>query len=84
MNTSVSILAEIPEILHQSLQQYLETHPGWDQDGVFTAALSFFLLNCQSSERMNFEEQNSCAKVSLVNSFGEREICTWNLTFQNI
>jgi len=73
MNTSVSILAEIPEILHQSLQQYLETHPGWDQDGVFTAAISFFLLNCQSSERMNFEEQNSCAKVYLETLFRRSE-----------
>ncbi|WP_254174342.1 DUF2811 domain-containing protein [Planktothrix pseudagardhii] len=44
MNTSVSILTEIPETLHESLQGYLETHPDWDQDRVFSAALSLFLL----------------------------------------
>lgn len=45
MNTSsVSILAEIPEILHESLQGYLDSHPDWDQDRVFSAALSLFLL----------------------------------------
>ncbi len=40
----VSILAEIPEALHESLTGYLETHPDWDQDRLFAAALSLFLL----------------------------------------
>lgn len=44
MNTTVSMLTEIPEALHESLKTYLETHPDWDQDRVFTAALSLFLL----------------------------------------
>ena len=29
MNSNVSILAEIPEELHFSLKNYLETHPHW-------------------------------------------------------
>ncbi len=44
MNATVSILAEIPEDLHESLKRYLENHPTWDQDRVFAAALSLFLL----------------------------------------
>jgi len=44
MHTTVSILAEIPEELHESLKGYLENHPDWDQDRVFSAALSLFLL----------------------------------------
>ncbi|HEY9646217.1 MAG TPA: DUF2811 domain-containing protein [Chroococcidiopsis sp.] len=44
MHATVSILAEIPEELHESLKSYLETHPDWDQDRVFSAALSLFLL----------------------------------------
>jgi Protein of unknown function (DUF2811) len=51
MNASVSILAEIPETLHESLQGYLETHPDWDQDRVFSAALSLFLLQNNQSDR---------------------------------
>lgn len=50
MNTSVSILAEIPEILHESLQGYLDSHPDWDQDRVFAAALSLFLLQNGSDQ----------------------------------
>lgn len=73
MNTSVSILAEIPETLHQSLQKYLESHPNWDQDGVFTAAVSYFLLNCQSPEGTNFEVQNGCARVYLETLFQRSE-----------
>ena len=44
MNVTVSILTEIPEALHESLKIYLETHSEWDQDRVFSAALSLFLL----------------------------------------
>ncbi len=44
MNTTVSILAEIPEYLHTSLTHYLESHTDWDQDRLFIAALSLFLV----------------------------------------
>lgn len=47
--TSVSILVEIPEDLYQVFQSYLECSPNWDQERVFTAALSLFLL--QNGER---------------------------------
>jgi hypothetical protein len=51
MRATVSILAEIPEELHESLKGYLESHPDWDQDRVFSAALSLFLLQNSSSDR---------------------------------
>ena len=44
MNPTVGILAEIPEVLHAALKGYLETHETWDQDRLFTAALTQFLL----------------------------------------
>ncbi|MCG8365578.1 MAG: DUF2811 domain-containing protein [Pseudanabaenales cyanobacterium] len=49
--TTISILAEIPEELHESLKRFLETHPTWDQDRVFCAALSLFLLQNGQSDR---------------------------------
>ncbi|PIG94656.1 DUF2811 domain-containing protein [Gloeocapsopsis sp. IPPAS B-1203] len=51
MNSTVSILTEIPEELHESLKNYLESHPTWDQDRVFTAALSLFLLQNGNGDR---------------------------------
>lgn len=51
MNATVSMLTEIPEELHESLLSYLETHPDWDQDRVFTAALSLFLLQNGNGDR---------------------------------
>ncbi len=51
MNAMVSILAEIPESLHDSLKTYLESHPDWDQDRVFAAALSLFLLQNGDCDR---------------------------------
>ncbi|WP_081462911.1 DUF2811 domain-containing protein [Trichormus azollae] len=51
MNTKVSIFTEIPETLQESLKNYLETHPDWDQTRVLTAALSLFLLQNGDSDR---------------------------------
>jgi hypothetical protein len=53
MSATVSILAEIPEELHESLQSYLNSHPDWDHDRVLSAALSLFLLQNGSSETMD-------------------------------
>lgn len=47
---TVSILAEIPESLHQSLQTFLQTHPEWDQDRAFCTALGQFLMVSLTSD----------------------------------
>lgn len=66
MNSNVSILAEIPEELHFSLKSYLETHPHWDQDRVFAAALSLFLLQNNSTTTIEADQSHrACAKVYL-------------------
>ncbi|AFY70597.1 hypothetical protein Pse7367_2336 [Thalassoporum mexicanum PCC 7367] len=70
MNSTVSILAEIPEELHETLRSYLETHPDWDQDRVFAAALSLFLLqngSCSSTDTSR--SYRSAAKVYLNTLF---------------
>jgi Protein of unknown function (DUF2811) len=70
MSTPVSILAEIPEELHQSLKNYLETHPTWDQDRVFAAALSLFLLqNEDSKSPKSSQNYRACARVYLETLF---------------
>lgn len=69
MNTAVSIFAEIPEDLHQSLKSYLETHPKWDQDRVFAAALSLFLLQNGSEQDSNSQNYRACARVYLETIF---------------
>ncbi|NJK34181.1 MAG: DUF2811 domain-containing protein [Oscillatoriales cyanobacterium SM2_2_1] len=64
--TTVSILAEIPEELHETLKSYLEAHPDWDQDRVFSAALSLFLLQNGSSETVSASRSyRSTARVYL-------------------
>ncbi len=62
MNMTVSILTEIPEDLHQSVTQYLEHHVEWDQDRLFSAALSLFLLQ-------NGECDRQAARAYLDNLF---------------
>lgn len=70
MTTPVSILAEIPEELHRSLKNYLETHPNWDQDRVFAAALSLFLLqNSNGQSQTASQNYRACAKVYLETLF---------------
>ncbi|MDJ1184329.1 DUF2811 domain-containing protein [Roseofilum casamattae] len=62
--TTVSILAEIPEDLHESIQSYLDTHPDWDQERVFSAALSLFLL--QNGNGQTAETESSYRKAARV------------------
>lgn len=70
MNTPISILAEIPEELHQSLKKYLDHHPNWDQDRVFAAALSLFLLQSGDSQQPQFADHyRACARVYLDTLF---------------
>lgn len=70
MNSNVSILAEIPEELHLSLKNYLETHPHWDQDRVFAAALSLFLLqNNNGQSTQDSQNYRACARVYLETLF---------------
>lgn len=71
MNASVSILTEIPEELHELLKDYLETHPTWDQDRVFSAALSLFLLQNNGGSKTPQTTQNyrACARVYLESLF---------------
>lgn len=66
MNSTVSILADIPEELHFSLKNYLETHPNWDHDRVFAAALSLFLLQNTGDRTIEADQSHrACAKVYL-------------------
>jgi hypothetical protein len=70
MKAAVSIFAEIPEELHQSLTNYLENHPNWDQDRVFAAALSLFLLqNSPDQDSENSQNYRACARVYLETLF---------------
>lgn len=71
MTTQISILTEIPEDLHQSLRNYLDQHPTWDQDQVMTAALSFFLLHSQPQNRLPSVNalDPACAKAYLETLF---------------
>jgi hypothetical protein len=70
MSTSISILTEIPEELHESLQHYLDTHPNWDQDQVFAVALSVFLLqNEKKHQPKPTQTYKNCAKVYLEQLF---------------
>ncbi|WP_013320366.1 DUF2811 domain-containing protein [Gloeothece verrucosa] len=74
MNTSVSILAEIPEEIHESLKHYLETHPNWDQDRVFAAALSLFLLQNESQKTPQSSYfYRACARVYLETLFQQTD-----------
>ncbi len=52
MDTSISLLIEVPEVLHDALKNYLEVRPDWDQNRVFTAALSLFLLQNRGTEAL--------------------------------
>ncbi len=41
---TVSLMVEVPESLHLSMQDYLNNHDLWSQERVMQAALSLFLM----------------------------------------
>ena len=43
MTSTIALMAELPETLHEALTQYVEKHPDWNQDRAIAAALSLFL-----------------------------------------
>lgn len=42
--TTVSLMVEIPEVLHLSIQDYLDAHEMWSQERMMQTALSLFLM----------------------------------------
>ena len=50
METSVSLVAEIPDSLHKELQEFLDTQTDWDFDQLLTAAIALFLW--QNSQKV--------------------------------
>lgn len=70
--TTVSLMVEIPEILHISMQDYLATHDMWSQERIMQAALSLFLMQ-------NGVNQPHINKLYLDSLFGhETESLTSN------
>ncbi len=65
MDTTVSLLVEVPEILHESLRNYLEMRPDWDQDRVITAALSLFLLQNRSETASETLHHRQASRIYL-------------------
>jgi len=47
--SSISLEAEVPELLYDGMREYLSNHPEWDQYRLVTSALANFLF------------QNGCA-----------------------
>jgi hypothetical protein len=69
MDSSISLSIEIPELLHESLTNYLEMRPDWDQDRVFTAALSLFLLQNRAESAPDRLHHRQASRIYLDTLF---------------
>lgn len=63
----ITLLTNIPENLHHSLQVFLDARPDWDQDRVFSAAISLFLMQHRSPDQ---GADRATAKIYLDSVFG--------------
>jgi hypothetical protein len=53
LDSKVCLMVEIPEVLHGSVQRFLDARPDWDQERVMQAAVSLFLLQMpETSDRV--------------------------------
>lgn len=70
MTTTVSLLAEVPEAIHDAMKAFLESKPDWDQDKLFTVALSiFFLQNRSLDAAAGNQSQRQVSRIYLDNVF---------------
>ncbi len=53
MDTSITLIVELPEDLHHSLSIFLEDFSEWDFNQVFSVALSHFLKQQKAAETAN-------------------------------
>ena len=60
MFPTISLLAELPEILHSELAQYIEKNPDWDQDRAISVAISLFLNQGPSEELVTPVVRKTC------------------------
>ena len=70
METSVSLVAEIPDSLHKELQEFLDTQTDWDFDQLLTAAISLFLR--QNSYKVKRMKLSSLRNSGIHSSFKKR------------
>ena len=54
---SVSLEAEVPEVLFEGMRSFIRSHPHWDQYSVITSALAGFLF------------QNGCSDQSVTQHY---------------
>ncbi len=54
---SVSLEAEVPEVLFEGMREFISSHPHWDQYRVITSALAGFLF------------QNGCCDRSVTDAY---------------
>ncbi|MCS5691826.1 DUF2811 domain-containing protein [Cyanobium sp. FGCU-6] len=55
--SSISLEAEVPEVLFEGMRDFLRSHPQWDQYSVITSALAGFLF------------QNGCGDHSVTQHY---------------
>ncbi len=63
---TVSMRAEVPEPLLQSMQGFIEAHPNWDQYRLFQAALAGFLVQ-------NGVQSRAITRCYLANLFPQQQ-----------
>jgi hypothetical protein len=57
IGASVSLEAEVPEVLFEGMREFISSHPDWDQYSVITSALAGFLF------------QNGCSDHSVTQHY---------------
>lgn len=71
---TVSLLAELPEAIHDGMRAFLEARPDWDQDKLFTVAMSMFLLQNRSLDAAaGNQSQRQMSRIYLDSMFTNTE-----------
>ncbi len=70
-DSPITLSLEVNQEIHQSLLEFLDSHPNWDQNRIVNTSLSLFLI--QNSDCLSSKNYQACSRAYLhsVCSFPE-------------
>ncbi len=73
VNGSISLEAEVPEVLFAGMREFIDRHPHWDQYSVITTALADFLVQNGWQDQAVYRHDLGIAQTTVsTQSVGER------------
>ncbi len=63
LHSTVTLSVELKEVIQNSMREFLDSHPGWDQNRVINAGVALFLI--QNLPNLSSGNYQACSQAYL-------------------